>query len=207
MCIRDRPYIVGSLTAFICLLAFALPPLLALRETPPLRVLRKDMSQQKIGANVPYVFGILGTIFLIYWYSQDFELTAVLVVSVAAIAVFLSLVSYFFLRSSGSAGMKAGSAWLLAMTAARRRRKQNVLQVMVFSITIMSLLILTLLRTDLIEEWQAQLPANTPNHFMMNITQNQIEGIENFFAENGIQGNQFYPCLLYTSDAADDTPV
>ncbi|GIT63646.1 MAG: hypothetical protein Ct9H300mP22_0460 [Gammaproteobacteria bacterium] len=91
--------------------------------------------------------------------------------------------------------MKAGSAWLLAMTAARRRRKQNVLQVMVFSITIMSLLILTLLRTDLIEEWQAQLPANTPNHFMMNITQNQIEGIENFFAENGIQGNQFYPLI------------
>jgi len=190
-----QPYIVGSLTAFICLLAFALPPLLALRETPPLRVLRKDISQQKIGANVPYVFGILGTIFLVYWYSQDFVLTSVLVSSVAAIAVFLSIVSYLFLRSSGSAGMKAGSAWLLAMTAARRRRKQNVLQVMVFSITIMSLLILTLLRTDLIEEWQAQLPEKTPNHFMMNITQNQIEGIESFFADNGIQGNQFYPLI------------
>ena len=190
-----EPYIVGSLTAFICLLAFALPPLLALRETPPLRVLRKDLSQQKIGANVPYVFGILGTIFLIYWYSQDFELTAILVASVAVIAAFLSLISYFFLRSSGSAGMKAGSAWLLAMTAARRRRKQNVLQVMVFAVTIMSLLILTLLRTDLIEEWQAQLPENTPNHFMMNITQNQIDQIENFFEENGIQGNQFYPLI------------
>jgi putative ABC transport system permease protein len=190
-----QPYIVGSLTAFICLLSFALPPLLALRETPPLRVLRRDMSQQKIGANVPYVFGILGTIFLVFWYSQDFVLTSVLVVAVAAIALFLSIVSYLFLRSSGSAGMKAGSAWLLAMTAARRRRKQNVLQVMVFSITIMSLLILTLLRTDLIEEWQAQLPENTPNHFMMNITQNQIDGIESFFAENGIQGNQFYPLI------------
>ena len=190
-----QPYVVGSLTAFICLLSFALPPLLALRETPPLRVLRKDMSQQKIGANVPYVFGLLGTVFLVFWYSQDFVLTSVLVVSVAAIALFLSIVSYLFLRSSGSAGMKAGSAWLLAMTAARRRRKQNVLQVMVFSITIMSLLILTLLRTDLIEEWQAQLPENTPNHFMMNITQNQIDGIENFFAENGIQGNQFYPLI------------
>ena len=190
-----QPYVVGSLTAFICLLAFALPPLLALRETPPLRVLRKDMSQQKIGPNVPYVFGILGTIFLVYWYSQDLELTVVLVSSVAAIALFLSIISYLFLRSSGSAGMKAGSAWLLAMTAARRRRKQNVLQVMVFSVTIMSLLILTLLRTDLIEEWQAQLPENTPNHFMMNITQNQIAGIESFFAENGIQGNQFYPLI------------
>ena len=190
-----QPYVIGSLTAFICLLAFALPPLLALRETPPLRVLRKDMSQQKIGANVPYVFGILGTISLVFWYSQDLVLTSVLVSSVAAIALFLSLVSYLFLRSSGSAGMKAGSAWLLAMTAARRRRKQNVLQVMVFSITIMSVLILTLLRTDLIDEWQAQVPQNTPNHFMMNITQDQIAGIEDFFAENGVQSNAFYPLI------------
>ena len=111
------------------------------------------------------------------------------------VLLFLSLVSYLFLRSSGSAGMKAGSAWLLAMTAVRRRRKQNVLQVTVFSITIMSLLILTLLRTDLIDEWQAQIPENTPNHFMMNITQDQITGIEAFFAENGIQHNAFYPLI------------
>ena len=190
-----QPFIVGGLTAVICLLSFALPPLLALRETPPLRVLRKDISQQKIGDNVPYLFGALGALLLVYWYSQDLTLTSVLIISVAAIALVLSGVSYFILRTSSSTGMKAGSAWLLAMTATRRRRKQNVLQVMVFSITIMSLLILTLLRTDLVEEWQAQLPENTPNHFMMNITQSQIPGIESFFAQNGIEGNQFFPLV------------
>ncbi|MCG8414889.1 MAG: FtsX-like permease family protein [Pseudomonadales bacterium] len=190
-----QPYVIGALTALICLLAFALPPLLALRETPPLRVLRKDISQQRFSDRVPYGFGILGTIFLIYWYSQDFVLTSVLVSSVTAIAVFLSVVSYLFLQSSGSVGMKAGNAWKLAMTAARRRRSQNVLQVMVFSVTIMSLLILTLLRTDLIDEWQAQLPQNTPNHFMMNITGDQIPGIEDFFAANSIVANTFYPLI------------
>ena len=190
-----QPFFVGGLTAVICLLSFALPPLLALRETPPLRVLRKDISQRKIGDNVPYLFGALGALLLVYWYSQDLILTSVLIISVAAIALVLSGVSYFILRTSSSTGMKAGSAWLLAMTATRRRRKQNVLQVMVFSITIMSLLILTLLRTDLVEEWQAQLPENTPNHFMMNITQSQIPGIESFFAQNGIEGNQFFPLV------------
>ncbi|PCI75864.1 MAG: permease [SAR86 cluster bacterium] len=190
-----EPFVIGSLTAVICLLSFALPPLLALRATPPLRVLRKDLDQQKLGANVPYVFGILGTVFLVYWYSQNLVLTTVLVTAVAAIALFLSAVSYLLLRSSGSVGMKAGSAWKLAMTAARRRRKQNVLQVMVFSVTIMSLLILTLLRTDLIDDWQGQLPENTPNHFMMNITESQIDGIESFFAENGVDSNAFYPLI------------
>ncbi len=191
----NQPYVIGALTALICLLAFALPPLLALRETPPLRVLRKDVSQQKFSDKLPYGLGILGTVFLVYWYSQDFLLTSVLVSTVAGIALFLSIVSYLFLQSSGSMGMRAGNAWKLAMAAARRRRSQNVLQVMVFSITIMSLLILTLLRTDLIDEWQAQLPQKTPNHFMMNIARDQIPGIQNFFSENGIEGNAFYPLI------------
>ncbi len=190
-----QPFVIGALTAIICLLSFALPPLLALRNTSPLRVLRKDLDQQKLAPNVPYVFGILGTVFLVYWYSQDFLLTSVLVISVASIALVLSLVSYLLLRSSSSVGMQAGSAWKLAMSATRRRRKQNVLQILVFSITIMSLLILTLLRTDLIDDWQAQLPENTPNHFMMNVTGDQIEGINTFFRDNGIVENQFYPLL------------
>ena len=190
-----EPFVVGAMTAVTCLLSFALPPLLALRETPPLRVLRKDISQQKVGANVPYVFGIGGTIGLVYWYSQDAVLTSVLVVAVASIAILLSGLSFLLLSSSSAVGMRAGSAWKLAMSAARRRRKQNVLQVMVFSVTIMSLLILGLLRTDLIADWQAQLPENTPNHFMMNISQPQIAGIEEFFEENGVQGNAFYPLI------------
>ena len=190
-----EPYVIGALTALICLLAFALPPLLALRETPPLRVLRKDTSQQRIGDRLPHVFGLLGTVFLVFWYSQDLVLASVLVSTVAGIALFVSVVSYIFLRSGGSAGMKAGNAWKLAMTAARRRRSQNVLQVMVFSITIMSLLILTLLRTDLIDEWQAQLPEDTPNHFMMNITRNQIAAIQEFFDGNNVQSNAFYPLI------------
>ncbi len=190
-----EPFVIGSLTAVVCLLSFALPPLLALRETPPLRVLRKDMGQQTFGANLPYIFGVLGAVFLIFWYSQDFVLTSILVLSVSGIILLLSVISYILLHSGNSVGMKAGSAWKLAMTAARRRRKQNVLQVMVFSVTIMSLLVLTLLRTDLISDWQAQLPEDTPNHFMMNITEPQIEGIQSFFRENGIEENVFYPLI------------
>ena len=190
-----QPYAVGAMTAFICLLSFALPPLLALRETPPLRVLRKDLTQTRFSDRIPYAFGIGGSIFLIWWYSQDLVLTSLLVAGVAGTGLLLSLISLVFLTSSGSAGMKAGNAWKLAMTAVRRRRRQNVLQVMVFSVTIMSLLILGLLRTDLIADWQAQLPENTPNHFMMNITGSQVEGIETFFADNAVDSNAFYPLI------------
>ncbi|MEX2508132.1 MAG: FtsX-like permease family protein [Pseudohongiellaceae bacterium] len=189
-----QPFVLGSVTAFICLLSFALPPLLALKGTPPLRVLRKDIDPH-ISTRLPYLFGIGGSLVLIYWYSQDFFLTSVLVLSLAGIAVVLGAVSYLMLRTGSSIGMKAGSALKLAMSAVRRRRRQNILQVLVFSVTIMSLLILTLLRTDLIDDWEAQLPEDAPNHFMMNITQPQVEGIQNFLAENSIEANAFYPMI------------
>ncbi|MDT8428374.1 MAG: FtsX-like permease family protein [Pseudomonadales bacterium] len=189
----NTPYIIGALTAFICLLSFALPPLLALRDTSPLRVLRKDMDEQNLSARLPYIFGMGGALALVLWYSQDVFLTAVLVLAVAGTVAVLSLISWFLLRSGAAAGMHAGSAWKLAMSATRRRRKQSVLQVLVFSLTIMSLLTLTLLRTGLISDWQAQLPEDTPNHFLMNVSQSQVAGITEFFESRGIQANQFYP--------------
>lgn len=189
------PYVIGSMTAIICLLSFALPPLLALRKTSPLRVLRKDLDDNTLSANLPYGVGLAGSLVLILWYSQDLMLTSILVLSVLGVVALLSGLSWLLLRSSTSVGMKAGSAWKLAMSATRRRRKQNVLQVLVFSLTIMSLLILTLLRTDLIRDWQAQLPENTPNHFLMNVTENQVPGIESFFRSNGVEPNQFFPMM------------
>lgn len=189
------PYVIGAMTAIICLLSFALPPLLALRKTSPLRVLRKDLDDNTLGAKLPYGVGLLGSLVLILWYSQDVLLTSILVLAVLGVVVVLSGLSWLLLRSSTSVGMKAGSAWKLAMSATRRRRKQNVLQVLVFSLTIMSLLILVLLRTDLIRDWQAQLPENTPNHFLMNVTQSQVAGIEDFFRSNDVEPNQFFPIM------------
>lgn len=91
--IEFEPFVIGSLTALVCLLSFALPPLLALRATPPLRVLRKDLGQKKIGAYIPYLLGMAGTLFLVFWYSQSLVLTAVLVISVAGIAIVLLFIS------------------------------------------------------------------------------------------------------------------
>lgn len=189
------PYVIGSMTAIICLLSFALPPLLALRKTSPLRVLRKDLDDNSLGAKLPYGIGLAGSLVLILWYSQDVLLTSILVLAVLGVVLVLSGISWLLLRSSNTVGMKAGSAWKLAMSATRRRRKQNVLQVLVFSLTIMSLLILALLRTDLIRDWQAQLPENTPNHFLMNVTEAQVPGIESFFRANGVEPNQFFPMM------------
>ncbi|MBC52344.1 MAG: permease [Gammaproteobacteria bacterium] len=189
------PFWLGALTAFICLFAFAMPPLLALKHTSPLRVLRKDLVAAPLSTSLPYIFGIAGALVLILWYSQDVLISVILVGAVAGVALVLSAMSYLLLRTGSAAGMRAGSAWMLAMSAVRRRRRQSVLQVLVFSLTIMSLLTLALLRTDLINDWQAQLPEDTPNHFMMNISDSQVAGMQSFLQDNEVDANPFYPMV------------
>ena len=189
------PYFVGALTALVCLFAFAMPPLLALKHTSPLRVLRKDLVDVPLSTRLPYLFGVGGALLLVIWYSQDLLITGILVAGVAGVVLVLSLLSWLLLRSGSAAGMRAGSAWMLAMSAVRRRRRQSVLQLLVFCLTIMSLLTLALLRTDLIRDWQAQLPEDTPNHFMMNITASQVDGMQNFMSQNNLQSNPFYPMM------------
>jgi putative ABC transport system permease protein len=87
------PFVVGALTALICLFAFALPPLLALKHTSPLRVLRKDLADAPLSTALPYAFGIVGGLVLVIWYSQDLLITAILVAAVSSVAVALSALS------------------------------------------------------------------------------------------------------------------
>lgn len=189
------PYLMGAVTALICLLAFALPPLLALRNVSPLRVLRKDIDVGVRGRWIPYWSGGLGVVALLLWYSRDLVLTAILVAAVLAMIALVSALAALALRSTGVAGSRAGNAWRLAFSSARRRRHQTVLQMLVFSITLMALLSLTLLRTDLLDDWQAQLPEDAPNHFMMNINEPQVAGMQRYFRENGIPPRPFYPMV------------
>ncbi len=188
------PFLIAAATALLCLLAFALPPLLALKRTSPLRVLRRDLDSPDVAAWLPYLLGAGGALALVFWYAGDWLLALILVSSVAGVAATVTLVSWLLLRSGAALGTRAGSAWRLAMSAARRRR-QSVLQVMVFALTLMSLLTLVLLRTDLIDDWRQQLPEDVPNHFMMNIGADEVDGIRRFFRENGVEPNPFYPMV------------
>ena len=190
-----QAFVLGALTACICLLSFALPPLLALRGVPPLRVLRRDLGRPPTGHAMPYLCGIAGAGLLVSWYSRDWLLTGVLALAVAGLAVLLYGLSHALLPVGGGTGMRAGSAWRLALTALRRRRRQNVLQALVFAVALMALLVLGLLRTDLITDWRAALPAHAPNHFMMNVAPHQVADVQDFFRARGIAGQPFFPMI------------
>jgi putative ABC transport system permease protein len=190
-----RPYAIGATTALTCLLCFAWPPLRRLGRASPLRVLRRDLPLENRRAINDYVLGLLAVTALMWWYSGDWKLTLA-VLSGLAVTVGLGLcLALTLLRGGRLVGMSAGSIWRLALAGLQRRGVANALQVVIFAMAIMMLLILLLVRTSLIDEWQAQLPVDSPNHFMINIGPEDVQAIDQLLRSERIPSEAFYPMI------------
>lgn len=190
-----RPYLIGSATSLTCLLCFAWPPLRRLGQASPLRVLRRDLPQQARRSAGDYVLGLVAVTGLMLWYSGDWKLTFALIAGLTVTVVLGMLLALTLLRGGRMAGMRAGSIWRLALAGLQRRGTSNALQVVIFAMAIMLLLVLVLVRTSLIDEWQTQLPDNAPNHFMINIGPQDVQAVDQMLREEGIHSEALYPMI------------
>ncbi len=190
-----RPYAIGAATALICLLSFAWPPLRRLGMASPLRVLRRDMPDETRAGMVDYAIGLVSVSLLMWWYSEDWKLTLAVLAGLAVTVSLGIVLALLLLRGGRLVGMSAGSVWRLALAGLQRRGAANAMQVVIFAMAIMLLLVLVLVRTSLIDEWQTQLPENTPNHFMLNISAAEVQAVDQLLRQRQIDSEALYPMI------------
>ncbi|QCZ94014.1 ABC transporter permease [Salinimonas iocasae] len=190
-----RPVLIAVFTGVICAVLFSMYPLLRLFSVPPLRVLRRDMDSSL--SSRTFQFAISGSaVFLLMWaYSQNIKISAILFVSGIVLVAALICVTFGLIRLGRWLGSSKMGAWQLAWARIRRRAMDNSVQLISFSITIMLLLVVLVMRNDMIKQWQAQLPEGTPNYFMINITEDERPDLESHFAENNVNIDRFYPVV------------
>jgi len=190
-----QPFLSGAITGIVTLLAFAMPPLVALRKVSPLRALRRDASVEMTGPVVSWVVGGAGMMLLTAWFTGDLTLTLAMFAGIGLMIFAVVLISLGLWRGSRWIGMQAGSVWRLATASLRRRGSANALQVVIFSITIMLFLNLLVVRTSLIREWIAQLPEGTPNYFLVNVYAEEVQRLEHWFASHDLTSAGLYPIV------------
>lgn len=202
-----KPFLVSAVTSLVCLLVFALPPLLRMSAASPLRVLRRDFQPFEAGARSSVVLGMLGTGALMLWYSGDWQLT--LAVLGGAVATLLSMAGlvWWLLHSAKTTGMQAGSVLRLALNAVRRRGLANAVQVVIFSLSLMLMLTLVATRTSLIEEWRVQIPEGTPNHFLINIKASEVDALKSLLQQSGVASEPLYPMVKGRLVSVNDEPL
>ena len=190
-----RPFLLGAVTGFICAVAFALPPLLHLKNVSPMRVIRRDVGAAPPSQILSYGAAVVGSLGLLVWYSGSVELTAWTLLGTLGVLLLFGLMAVALLHGGRMVGMQAGSGLRLALAGLQRRRRENTAQILIFGLAIMLLLILLLLRTALLDEWRNQVPEGAPNHFALNIAPDEVEEVRALLEANSSEQGGLFPMI------------
>ncbi|MEM6710497.1 MAG: FtsX-like permease family protein, partial [Pseudomonadota bacterium] len=180
------PYVLGSVTGFICAMAFALPAFLHLRQVAPMNVIRRDLGAAPPSRNISMVAGLTGFLGLLLWYTRSLELTLWTIAGCTTVLLVFGVLAFVLLGLSRNVGANAGSTWRFALASLQRRRLENVSQILVFGFALMLLLMLVLLRTALLDEWQSTIPEDAPNHFVINIAPEELDPFSAMLSANDV---------------------
>lgn len=202
-----RPVLLGFATALTMLLGFAAPPLLRLRNVPPLRVLRRDIGPLPVRAASLYITGTAALLLLLAWHIRDLRLATFVFAGVAAAVAVLTLAAYVLIRALAPLRGRVGVAWRFGLASIGRRAQMSVLQVAAFGAGIMVLLLLAVVRADLLASWQRSLPADAPNHFLINIQRDQVAPLQTFMQAQGLQAARIYPTVRGRLIALNDKDI
>ncbi len=201
------PMWIAILTGVVCAMLFSLYPLLKLFSVPPLRVLRKDLGAS-MSSRIIQFLAAGGAILLLMWaYSQNIKISAILFSSGAVLVASLFVVTLGLIWVGRRLGQGRMGAWQLAWARIQRRAMDNSVQLISFSVTIMLLLVVLVMRNDMVQQWRDQLPTGTPNYFLVNITEEQKPRMEQHFADYDVEIEEFYPVVRGRFVAVNDERI
>lgn len=200
-------YWLGLVTAVVVLVGFALPPLLQMKQVPPVRVLRRDVEPPPLRYAVVYGLAIGAVLSLLYWIVRDLKLMAYVAGGIAATFVALALAGAGLVRLLAPLRGGVGVAWRYGLANIARRGRDSILQIVAFGLGLMVLLLLALVRNDLLRDWRASLPAGAPNYFMINIRPEEGSAVQAFFAQRGLPPTELVPLVRARLSAINGAPV
>ncbi|MDE2234886.1 MAG: FtsX-like permease family protein [Gammaproteobacteria bacterium] len=191
--------LVPALSAFgiglVLLIGFALPPLMRLGNTPPARVLRRDLLPPPARVYVVYGAALVATLALTWWQVREWRLALYVLLGLVITVTVLASGGLLLLASLKSMRGGAGIGWRYGLANLNRHRRDALIQMVAFGIGLMVLLLLGLVRGDLLTSWKTTLPVDAPNQFIINIQPDQRRTVEQFFVSHGLQAPKLYPIV------------
>lgn len=194
------PMIWSIVFALLLLLGFAGPPILTLSQVSPLRLVSREFGKIPLAAQSMAVFGLMSCLVLIFWATRDWKLLVWVTVCFGLGAILFAALVWFGLWGLGRFAASRyladiGFVLRFAISAQSRRAAFAMIQVSSLALAIMALLLIFLLRQDLLQSWQANVPENAPNRFLINIQNDQRQSVEKILEAGGVGQVKLYPMV------------
>lgn len=202
-----RPVGLAAGAALILLVGFAMPSLIQLRNTPPLRVLRHDAMPPPPSRLLVAGVSLAAVAALLYRAVPDGRMLAIVLGGMMLTGAALYLVGRILVALIGRSRSGVGIAWRYGLANVARRGRDSAVQVVAFGLGLTVLLLLSFVRTDLLESWQRSLDEDAPNHFLINIQPQERGSIAGIFRSEGIPVPQFVPLVRARMTEINDVSV
>ena len=190
-----HPIVIGLFTGYLCIAVFAMPPIWQMARVSPVAVLRSDQKGSAALARWFLIGSFLVGGLLLGAYSRDWQLTAALLVGLGVVTLVFSTLTWIVIRGLRVGRTYAGSYFHLGLASLRRRGWQSVVQVSVIAQALMLVGVVFVIRTSLIDRWQAQLPEGAPNHFAFNISEQEAPLFKSALRSVGADTRALYPMV------------
>ncbi|MFV5535134.1 FtsX-like permease family protein [Acinetobacter pittii] len=196
------PLLIGPLpiaifTSVIVLLGFILPSIWELLNTPPIRVIREQAKSRK---SLFFMFfaGITSLVVFSLVLSENLMLSILVLAAIIVLCILLYTVVWLLLRSLKK--LKNRLSFYI------RSPSQSALQITALALGLSLITVLSVLRTDLLERWQQQLPEGTPNQFVYGLPPFDLKAFEQQLKQHGWQSTPLYPNIRGRLLAKNDVP-
>nr|WP_198286415.1 FtsX-like permease family protein [Stutzerimonas stutzeri] len=201
------PAAAGIATGLVALAGFALPPLAALGRVPPLRVLRRDMLPVPPSAWLVYGTAIFALGLIMWRLSLDLKITLALLGG--GLLATLLLGGLLLLGLKGMRRLLAGASlsWRLGLGQLLRHPLAAAGQALAFGLILLAMALIALLRGELLDTWQDQLPDNAPNHFVLNVLPAEKDAFAERIAALSNHAASLYPVVPGRLISINDEPV
>jgi putative ABC transport system permease protein len=189
------PVLEGLAVGFTVLLAFAVPPVLALRRVSALRVLRRDLAMRAPSAWFTALAGLAGLGALLWWKAGSPTLASAMLGGIAATLLALALLAALLVGALRLLRTRLRGPWRYGLANVGRRALASSAQIAALGLGLMVVMLLTLVRTDLLDRWQRSLPLDAPNRFIINVQPEQMPAVQALLEREGVASPMLYPMI------------
>src|SRR6056297_764763 len=205
---RLQPLAGSALFTLLLAVGFALPPLLSLKRVPPMRILNRSLDVPRARERVAWLIPIVAALAIPVYELGDFRLALLMLGGSALLAGLLALAAWGAMLATRKLSASASGAWRFGLAGLSRRSGASILQITALGLGLMALLLLMVVRGELIGQWRASLPADSPDHFMVNIQPDQADRVREELEEIGARQLQIRPMAnaQLTQISGDEPP-
>jgi putative ABC transport system permease protein len=169
--------------------------------------LRRDLGDFDAASWLSFIPAVVVLAGLIFWNAGDLKLGAATLIGLLGLVLVSGLLAWLAMKAIQRLPDPNSSAWKIGFAAMKRRPGMTIAQVLGFSLGLMALILLALVRGDLLQSWQKSLPADAPNRFLINIQPSQLIKIKQFLNNAGIEGVEMSPMVRARLLAINHQPL